>query len=201
MANTTRIMGLRPINQPYGSIRANWYQAATGVAFYMNQPVDLDANGRVVMATAGSSNLLVGAAIGFGNSDYGPPENTVSGYMPANPTHDANSAGLINVLVADDPNQWFVIEEGSGGTALDAQDAHLGADFQYQATSGNTKSGMAMIFLDNAGAAVGSNQQLRIIRKWNKPDNDYGDYCKWIVSIYRHRYHHPVDDTTVGTTV
>ena len=192
MANTSRIQGLRPISQPYGSVRCNWYQASTGIAFYMGQPVDLDANGRVIMATAGSGNLLLGSVMALGNSEYGPPESTVSGYMPANPTVDANSAGLINVLVADDVNQWFVIEEGTAGTALDAQSVGTVGDFQYQSTSGNTSTGVANIFLENENVvAAGSNQQLRVIRKWDKPDNEYGDYCKWIVSIYSHRYNPP----------
>jgi len=201
MANTSRVQGLRPISQPYGAIRVNWYEAATGVAYYRYQPVDLDSNGRIVAAVHGSGNFLVGSVIAFGNSDYGPPEATVSGYMPANPTVDANSAGLINILVADDPNQFFVLEEDTGGAALDAQAVGLGCSWVFRATTGNTKTGLANVVLDRSTAVVGSNQQLRIIRKQDKPDNAFGNYCKWIVKPYYHRYNSPNMETALGTTV
>lgn len=201
MANTSKVCGLRPINQPYGSIRANYYQATTSTAFFMYQPVDLDANGRVVVATPGSNNFIVGSIIGVFDDAFCPIDNAYSGYVPAN-NAATNSAGLINILVADDPNQFFLIEEDTGGTALDAQSAHAGCSWTYQATTGNTVSGIARAVMDRSTlVAGGSGQQLRIIKKWDKPDNAYGDYCKWIVKPYYHRYNPPNQETAAATTV
>jgi hypothetical protein len=43
------------------------------------------------------------------------------------------------------------------------------------------------VVLDRSTIATGTGMQLRIIKKLDKPDNAYGNYCKWIVSINRHR--------------
>ena len=199
MANTSRVQGLRPINQPFGGIRANWYEAATGVAFYRNQPVDKDTNGRVVAATAGSGNYILGSVLALGDDEFGPPRDSTSGYIGANPA-SANSAGIINVLVADDPAQWFLLEEDTGGAALDSLARGLGVNFATQALAGNTKTGVSTAVLDRSTVIAGSSQQFRIIKKWDKPDNAYGDYCKWIVMPFYHRYN-PSNAEAARTTL
>ena len=187
MANRSHISGLRPIEQPFGGIKAHYYEAATGVAFYMYQPVDLDANGRVVVATASNATLILGSIVGLANDAFGPPDNTYSGYIPANPA-SVNSAGLVEVLVADDPYQLFLIEEETGGgTQLAATNVGNGSVFTYIATTGNTQSGISNACLDASGVGTGTDTTLRLIKKWDKPDNAYGAYCKWIVAINRHR--------------
>ncbi len=189
MPNTSHVTGLRPINQPYGGVRANIYEATTGSAYYMYQPVDLDANGRVVAATAGSAGngfFMLGSIVGLANDAFGPPDDAYSGYIPANPV-SVNSAGLINILVADDPNQLFVIEEDTGGTALDAQAVVAGGVFTFLATTGSTVSGVCRAVLDRSAVATTTDLTLRLIKKWDKPDNAYGNYCKWVVQIIQHR--------------
>ncbi len=191
MANSHKGIGLRPIDQPFGNIRANYYEAATGVALYMFQPVDLNSSGRITFAGANSgANRILGSVIGFADDSYCPLPNP---YLATNPglAYTANSAGLVKVLVADDPNQYFVIEENTGGSALDAQSVGLGCSITYYgADSGSTVNGIANVQLLRATAstdqAVGS--QLRLIKKWDKPDNAYGNYCKWIVKVDLHRY-------------
>lgn len=188
MPNTSHIMGLRPINQPFGAVHCNYYQAATGTALYMYHPVDVDANGRIVLATPGSNNFIIGSIVGFLDDAAGPIDNAFSGYVPANPAV-TNSAGVINVLVADDPNQHFLIEEDTGGTALTAQDANAACSWTYIGTTGSTVSGVASAVLDRSTVvAAGSTQQFRIIKKLDKPDNAYGNFCKWIVRPLYHRY-------------
>lgn len=186
MANVTGKKGLRPINQPYGNIRCNYYEAATGTAFYMYQPVDLDANGRVVVSAASNSSYILGSVVGMADDAFGPISDSYSGYIPANPA-SVNSAGLVEILVADDPQQLFVIEEDTGGSVLDAQAIGAGALFTYTATTGSTVSGIANVVLDRSTIAATTDMTLRIVKKLDKPDNAYGNYCKWIVSINRHR--------------
>lgn len=187
MANTSKVTGLRPIEQPFGNIRCNFYEAATGAALYMYQPVDLNSSGRIVAAGWNSSNLIVGSVVGFADDSFCPLPNP---YLASNPGfgYTVNSAGLVKVLVADDPNQHFVIEEDTGGTALDAQSVGAGASFIFQATTGNNTSGIANAVLDRSGIDTGALQQFRLIKKWDKPDNAYGNFCKWVVRINQHRY-------------
>src|SRR3990167_885100 len=181
MPNISRITGLRPIAQPYGSLQANVYEAATGTALFMYHPVDLDAGGRVVLATPNSGNLMIGTIVGLADDALGPPSDSFSGYIPANPA-SINSAGLVKVLVADDPNQLFLIEEDTGGTALASTNRGNGGSFTYIGTTGSTVSGVASVVLDRSGVdSVNANQQFRLIKKWDKPDNDYGNFCKWVV--------------------
>ena len=189
-------MGLRPIEQPFGSIRCNFYEAATGLALYMYQPVDLNSSGRITVAGANSSNLIVGSIVGFADDSFCPLPNP---YLATNPNfaYTVNSAGLVKILVADDPNQHFVIEEDTGGTALDAQSVGAGASFTYIGTTGNTTSGVANTVLDRSGIDTGGLQQFRLIKKWDKPDNAYGNFCKWVVKINQHRY----TSTTSGTLI
>ena len=187
MPNSSHITGLRPIEQPFGNIRCNFYEAATGLALYMYQPVDLNSSGRITVAGANSNNLIVGSIVGFADDSFGVLPNP---YLAANPNfgYTVNSAGLVKVLVADDPNQHFIIEEDTGGTALDAQSVGAGASFTYIGTTGNTTSGVANAVLDRSGIDTGALQQLRLIKKWDKPDNAFGNWCKWVVKINLHRY-------------
>ena len=188
MANTRHTIGLRPIEQPFGNIRCNYYQAATGVEYYMFQPVDMDANGRVVLAAWNSAHPIIGSIIGILDDNFGPISNSYSGYAPANPAM-SGSGGFINLLVADDPQQYFVIEEDTGGTALTSAARGAGADYTYLATTGNTMNGIANVVLDRSGLdTLNGVHQFRLIKKWDKPDNAYGDYCKWVVRIDTHRF-------------
>lgn len=200
MPNTSRVMGVRPINKPYYA-QPTMYQAATGTALYMYHPVDLDANGRVILATPGSNNYIVGVIVGLLDDTSGPIDSAYSGYVPANPVK-VNSAGVVNVLVADNPHQYFLIEEDTGGAALDAQSIGAGASWTYLATTGNTVSGVANVVLDRSTlVATGSGQQFRLVKKWDKPDNDYGNFCKWIVVPYYHRYNPPITEAAASTLI
>ena len=189
MPNVSHITGLRPIEQPYVTIRSHWYEATTGTAFFMYQPVDLDANGRVIVAltgTASTAAFLLGSIVNLADDANGPPSSSYSGYIPANPA-SVNSAGLVRICVADDPGQFFVVEEDTGGSALDAQSIGAGAVLTYIATTGNTTSGVSNAVIDRSLVATTSDLTLRLIKKWDKPDNAYGNFCKWIVAINRHR--------------
>lgn len=190
MANRDAVCGLKPI---YPILRANVYTAATGAAFYMYQPVDLDSNGRITFAAGKSGSYFVGSIIGILDDQYGPPWNAYSGYVPANPPAALGSGGVVYLVVADSPEQLFVIQEKSGGaTQLTGADRNAVTDYHYYGSvTGSTVSGICDLELDVTAAAAGSTQQLRILQKLDKPDNDYGAYCKWIVMPYYHRYMKP----------
>ncbi|HRZ15226.1 MAG TPA: hypothetical protein P5110_06950 [Candidatus Omnitrophota bacterium] len=199
MANDNKPCGLKPITQPYGAVRASVYKAVTGAAIYMFSPVDQNASGYVELATAGSGNRIVGSVIGMLDGAFGPIDKTY-GYIPANPS-GVDSDGYMNVIVADDPQQEFIVAEASTGTALTAAARHAGINF-YNTTTGNTRSGVSMANIDPTSLiAAGSNQQLRLIDKLDKYDNAFGAYCLWRCRIYLHRFNDPVPEAAAGTTV
>ena len=191
MANTSNPCGLRPINQPFGSIRCNYYKMQTGAVggVFLNQPVDLDANGYIVVATAATGNYIVGSIVAILNGDYGPTDSNYP-YLPTNPiAKDVDSSGYVNVLVADDPLQHFVIEESSG-TALTVAANFAVAGFAYfaGAASGSTVTGVCTCVLGADKLSAAGSAQLQLLKKYDKPDNAYGSYCKWIVRPFMHRY-------------
>lgn len=201
MANENRPCGLRPISQPYGAVRASVYKAVTGAAIYMFSPVDQNATGYVELATAGSGNRIVGSVIGMLNGFFGPIDKA-AGYIPTNPVAgEVDSDGYMNVIVADDPDQEFLVAEAGTGTALTATARHAGINF-YSTTTGNTRSGVSMANVDPTSLiAAGSNQQLRLIDKIDKLDNAFGAYCMWRCRIYMHRFSCPTPGAGTGTTV
>lgn len=190
MANTSKICGLRPINPV---IRANVYKHVTGLEVYMNQPAKLNGSGYAEQAlfngTSAGGQALVGSVVGFLGGDWAPESSSYSGYLPVNPT-SADSNGYVNVLIADSPDQLFVIEEDTGGTALTQAACFLGSVMDCIGTTGSTISGVASAVLDRSKTLTApmSNLTLQLIKKWDKPDNAYGDYCKWIVRINDHQY-------------
>ena len=191
MANISKICGLRPI---VPVVRANVYKCETSKAHYMYEPVKLNAGGFVETIqhnTASGATPILGSIIGIMTGDYGPISNSYSGYVPANPAADqVDSSGYINVLVADSPGQLFVIEEDTGGTALTAVAKGLGGGITLIATTGSTISGISHAVLDRShtGTAPTSDLALQLIGLWDKTDNAYGDYAKWVVKIYGHQY-------------
>lgn len=190
MANTRKTCGLQPIN--ITSDKVHFYKAVTGAAYYRGTPVSLNASGYVEWAgmSVGTGGVtIVGSIVGFLDGKWAPGSEAQSGYISANPDGvDAN--GYINVAVADDPSQLFLIEEDTGGSALTVASNFLGGVMTVLATSGNTVSGVANVVLDrsNCATAPSSNMTLQLIKKWDKEDNDYGNYCKWIVRINDHSY-------------
>lgn len=194
MANTSKQCGLRPIDQPYGNIRCNIYKMATGADIFLYEPVQLTSDGYAQLVACSSASTTVpilGSVIGLMTSYFGPIDDAQS-YIPAAPASgQVDSSGLINVQVADDPDQFFVLEEDTGGTALTKAAVGLGGCFTIQgATTGNTATGISNYVLDRSrvGTEPSSSLSLQLIKLWDKPDNAYGNYAKWIVRINDHQF-------------
>jgi len=188
MANTSKIMGCRPLGPV---IRANVYKHVTGVAIYRYQLSTLHGSGYADTATytGSAGQALLGSVIGFQEGDWSPANSTYSGYLPANPASvDAN--GYVNVLIADSPEQLFLMEEDTGGTALTQSAVGLGCVPTLIGTTGSTISGVSHAVLDRSlsGTAPCTNLNLQLIKLWDKPDNAYGNFAKWVVRIADHQY-------------
>jgi hypothetical protein len=90
------------------------------------------------------------------------------------------------MLVCTDPNVLYVCQEGTGGTALTANDA--GLNISLAIGSPSTTTGKSGATLDNSTEANTNTLAIRLIRPLPAVDNAIGDSCRWLVRINRHRY-------------
>lgn len=157
-------------------------------AFAIGDPVDIaggaDSNGvpTITLATAGTGNPVLGCivsgagALSYGSSYGVPAESPI--VIPA------TKARNYYVLVADDPNIIFEIQEEATGTALTAADVGLNGNL----VSGTNNGYISGWQLDRTGTAAGATIQLRLLGLNQKQNNAFGDYAKWLVFINNHRY-------------
>jgi len=114
MANADSPRGLVPVNalggQYYGSVGTYFIPATDSTAMSVGDPVkyagSADADGVPTVAVATAGDACCGVIVGFkADKDYD------------SQTHRTASTARY-ALVADDPNQLFVVQEDSGGGAL-----------------------------------------------------------------------------------
>lgn len=193
MPNVDRPAGLQPLEyldgSPYnGKARMYCIPSTDTNAYAIGDPVVMagsaDAAGvsTIVLATAGTGNIVLGAIVGMGGSKYGGPgaipgalETTV---IPATKTRD------YYVLVSDDPNIVYEIQEVSGGTALAAAQVGLNANLIAGTNTGYV-SGWEV---DNSGEATGATLQVQLLGLVQRSDNAFGEHAKWKVRINYHQY-------------
>lgn len=184
MANVDSPFGLKPVRYMSGapySGAVNTYATAAGdaTAIFIGDPVVLSGTAQTIdgavyqdVDQAATGNVIVGVVVGV---------------VPA--TRDslvyraASTQRLL--LVADDPNLLFEIQEVSGGTALTANDIGLNADFVVAA--GSTTTGFSGVELNNATEATTNTLDLQIVGFVNRTGNDVGEHAKWLVRINRHQ--------------
>lgn len=195
MANTSSISGLAPVSylngSPWNGQAREYYIPSTDtLAYALGDPVDLaggaDGNGvaSIRLATAGNNsgaNRILGAIVGTGGSKYGAGLNNYANpntiLVPATKTQD------YYVLVADDPNIIFEIQEGGTGTALAATEVGINVDL----ASGTNNGYVSGWVIDNATTSTSANFQLNLLGLSQKSNNAYGAYAKWLVKINLHR--------------
>ncbi len=177
MANNNRPRGLVPAG-PLLSAKMCSMSAAYAQALYIGDPVRYDGTS-IVIATAGTGNAILGAAIGFFTSEFVPLTYSY---------HVASTAGTNYVLVADDPRQLFMMQEDSvGGTHYALTDISGNSNLVAGA-GGSTTSGWSSWMADSSstpGSTAGD--QIRLIDILRRTDNAVGNYCKWIVRINNHQ--------------
>lgn len=192
MANANKVSGLTPVKYLSGvdwDGRANVYVVDSGQtdALFVGDPVKLsgsgDANGvpGVVLATAGAT--CVGAVIGVGTNPNGPwvdPNRLDLVSAPATKATD------YYVLVVDDPNVIFEIQEGGAGSNLAKTSIGLNADFVAASPATGVK--VSAFYLNNNGIDTTSTRNLKVLGLARKPDNAIGTYAKWNVLINNHSF-------------
>jgi hypothetical protein len=185
MANADTPFGLRPVRYlsvaPYNGA-VNLYSTAAGdnVAIFIGDPVTLSGTSQTIggnvyvdVDQAATGNIIVGVVVG------------VVPVTRESLIHRAASTQRL-LMVADDPNLLFEIQEVSGGTPLTANDIGLNANFVVG--SGNAANGMSGVELNNATEAATNTLDLLIVGFMNRADNAIGEHAKFLVRIGRHQY-------------
>lgn len=193
MANANRPWGLKPVGyrggSPWNGKAHTYYIPSSDTnAYAVGDPVTFAGSGSaggvadVVLATAGTDNPVLGAIVGTRGVTYGgvlaDPASLDTTIIPATKTKG------YYVLVADDPDLEFLIQEdGVGGTI-----AVTGLGNNYNLVSGSNNGYVSGWMLDSSSVAITATLQLQLLRLWQAPDNELGSYAKWVVRINRHAW-------------
>lgn len=189
MANANNPRGLIPYRrttgEPYnGAANIYYVPSSVGSAIYVGDPVTYLTNAgdtntgipAVTLATAGGSNNILGAMVGIVNG--GDPVNAITRDLPI--YHPASTAQFI--LVADDPDLLFLVQEDSVGGALPAGAGNRNANLV--AGAGSTFTGYSGWMLDSSTLQTTNTLQMRIVRALQETDNAVGsNYAKWLCRI------------------
>lgn len=186
MANADAPFGLKPVRYlsgaPYNGAANRYYIPASDTdAVYVGSLVKLtggaDADGiPVVTGNVATGNPVVGVVV------------SVIPVTADSTIYRANSTARY-VMVADDPNLVFEVQEDSDGGAL-AATAAGGTATLTGFTSGSTVTGLSAIEIDSSGLSETSDtdDDVRIIQMVQRPNNAVGANAIWRVRLNVHQY-------------
>ena len=177
MANIDKPTGLK-IHGPLLNCKMYKMSAAYAQALYIGDPMVLDASGNAIIATAGTNNAILGAALGFFTSEFAPLTYSY---------HPSATAGSNFVLVADNPRQLYSMQEDSVGGSLAATDLAGNLNI-IDNDGGSTTSGLSgwEINSSDAGDAT-AGDQVRLIEVERRPGNAIGTNCRFVERINNHQ--------------
>ena len=193
MANSNKPMGLSPHSYLSGAKwtgQATMYVVLSGDsnAYAIGDPVVLGGTGdaagvaSVVLATAGTGNNITGAIVGLGATTYGGDVGSTNQFgavlIPASATVNTY------VLVADDPELLFEVQEGGAGTALATTD--IGTNINL--LSGSNNGYVSGWLLNNNSKATTNTFQMQLMRLVQRVDNTFGANAKWLARINTHSF-------------
>ena len=182
MANADQPRGLVPVNELGGTFCASvgeyFIPATDSNAMSVGDPVkyagSADSEGVPTVAVATAGDACCGVIVGFvADKDY------------EDQTHRTASTARY-ALVADSPNQLFVVQEDSVSATLDDVDVGLNANLVFGGT--NTTTGMSGVELDSDSKNTTATLQVKVIRLDRRPDNEIGTNADWIVKINNHQH-------------
>ena len=182
MSSTSAPFGFRPVYHPTGLDRA--VALAGGIAsgyntgILKNQPVALDTNGNIIIATAGSAFIGVFAGVEYTDA---------SGRRQINNQWPANTAYQTGSCIAYYYQEQTIVYEVQSNATL-AQTSIGDQCNMASATAGSTTTGLSAAML---GTVVGSGSQgdFRIIDLAPYAGNAWGDPFVIVrVQISRHQY-------------
>jgi hypothetical protein len=174
MANVDAARGLQVATSPYGSIKATLYPitVAYGTSLFRGDPIVVAAAGTAEIGTAGAA--IMGSALGFFDVDMVP----INYYV-------GSTATQAYVLVADDVNQEFIIQED--GDTSDLAATSVANNVNIIAGTGSSVTGESRYEIDSSSLNTTATLNLRLIRLERIQGNAYGDWAKWRVKINYHQ--------------
>lgn len=198
MANgTNKPYGLKPLRYLNGSPwngACNQYYVADGTDIFIGDAVVLggtaaaagitvngiDCEGMPTVTPASAGGNIVGVCVG------------VLPITSASTLHYASGGAII--LVADDPNIVFRVQESSVTSSI--QIAQIGNNFDLIATAGSTTTGLSAMVLNSEDASGTATAQLRLLRlaRADRTTNPIsttgaaGNYADFEVLINEHTY-------------
>lgn len=189
MANENRPTGLSPVNTinsgPYnGQARLYAILAANTNAFAIGDPVITDTTGSdsdgvaavtIAAATGPIRGVIVGIADQKGGfAKVGTPEQIIR----------PSGAKTTNwyVMVVDDPDVVFEVQEIGTGTQLTSAEVGLNANLVVGTNNGFISGWL----LGNTTEDVTATLQVRLLGLAQRSDNAFGQYAKWLVKINSH---------------
>lgn len=197
MANDNNPRGLIPLDWPYTKVHA--YRITTGGDVFLGQGVDAVAAGYVSAVTITGIQTLIGVVVGF----TGPNESGLATNAPfldvsdLTPVVGGLPAGDRFAIVADDPDQLYVVQEDTGGTALTLAETWSSIDGIFRGTDadntdGNTNTGWANLEIDASSVVQTTAATFQIVKLYETVNSDgtrnaVGDYAKWVIKILHHR--------------
>lgn len=181
MANVNAPRGFSPVRysdgRPYNGASNVYYKNTTAGIIAVGDPVirvtaSVDPLGgqEIVRATTGAA--ITGVVVGIQ-----PVLSNLAqvGYLAA--------ADTGYVLVADEPDLIFEVQEGGSSTALAASDTGTNIN-SITAIDANTTTGRSKYQIDNGAKAAGDT--WAIVALVQRADNALGLYAKWLVKPSLH---------------
>lgn len=195
MANDNSPRGLVPLNWP--KMPVHYYKVDTAADIFLGEPVVLAASGFVVAGSITGYIQYLGVAVGFAGVNKAgiAADAPFLDVSAINPSRDG--VGDRWIAIADDPQQEFVIQEDTGGTALVQADAGAAVDLIYRGGTGTVRAGdantgWASLEIDASTVVVTASSPFQLLRfhdigNTDGTNNGTGDFAKWIVRILNHQ--------------
>lgn len=186
MANADAPMGLSPkrylSGAPYnGAVNKYYVPASDGTAIYIGGLVKLAGSADADGIASVTGNVATGDAV----------VGVVVGVAPVTADSTIYRAASVEryVLVADDPNLVFEVQEDSVGGAIAAAGVGNVADITGF-TAGSATTGLSSIEIDSSTATASGDgtQDVLIVGLAQRQDNEIGANANWFVRLNNHAF-------------
>jgi hypothetical protein len=186
MANPNAPFGFQHVK---GNGSAPTYEQVTArvaynaAAIYQGDPVSPDANGNIVIAAPGTTQIA-GIFVGCKYLSVARKNTVWSNYWPGS---DVASTQWVEAYIINDPNAQFVAQVG-GSTSVGAVEADVNANVQFAIGTPNPFSGISGAFIDiNVTPAVTATFPFRLVGLVKdppgSPGTEAGAYNRVIVAF------------------
>ena len=192
MANTDAAFGFAVWRE---LLRAELYAVQTNpdIAFYHGDPVhhggasiSTKQGNRIILAddnVIAAGDRILGVIVAVMDEEMDP-----LAYIAVNRIGDSTVAGY--VMVADHPDQTFLVQEDGATTPIPGTSAEMNVEIGPVAlNAGNTATGVSKAEIVSAGAATTATLHCRLLHP-HPDDTVAASFCRWVVKFNTHQYGH-----------